>query len=151
MTVSSISTNTIRSAGLDVSLPVRKKSTRPARSCKDWSQAVCSARTWPNVNLRRNCPNVDGAYTLPASRFIPPEPVTVHIVNTVGTGEHPGDQGHDLPARVRALVRGDMDAIGDRCRQARVLGQFHQGNEPGVGDQVLIVERYGQAGGSVVE
>lgn len=71
----------------------------------------------------------------------------VDIVDAVGAGAHPGDQGEQFRARVRCPGRdlrgGDRNLLGEQVRQAGVFGQGHDRDQSGARDEVVLVEHGG--------
>jgi len=55
----------------------------------------------------------------------------VHVLDAVGPGDHPRDQGADLDVRVRTGRARDPDVLGDKITQAGSLGQGHDRDQPG--------------------
>jgi hypothetical protein len=63
-----------------------------------------------------------------------------HVVDRVGTGDHPGDQRGHLPAGVRALVRRHRQQLIGQRIQPGVSRQAHQRNQSGGRHQIRLVE-----------
>jgi len=62
----------------------------------------------------------------------------VHVLDAVGPGDHPRDQGADLDVRVRTGRARDPDVLGDKITQAGSLGQGHDRDQPGTRHEVRI-------------
>jgi hypothetical protein len=75
------------------------------------------------VNARRNVPNVDGARTPREQPIHPAVPQQTHVVDRVGAGDHPSDQGRHLQAGVAATRLADRHVPGDQLLQTRPLSQ----------------------------
>ena len=63
-----------------------------------------------------------------------------HVIDRVRAGEHPSHQRGDLVSRVGALVRRHGQPLRRQSGQARLLGQFHHGDQPRHRHEVRVVE-----------
>ena len=72
MMVSSTSSNAYPGPAISGPLLVASRRVSPASAIRNREATASSWRTWPKVNVRRNEPNVDGAYARAKTRLIPP-------------------------------------------------------------------------------
>jgi hypothetical protein len=75
---------------------------------------------------------------------LPGVPQPIDVVDRVRAGNHPGQQRHHLRRRVRPRAVGrtsDLDVLGHQVGQADLLGQRDHRHQPGIGDQVRLIER----------
>jgi hypothetical protein len=63
-----------------------------------------------------------------------------HVIDRVGTGNHPGHQRHDFPTGVRALVRRNRQPLTDQVGQPDRLRQPRDRDQPSGRHQIRLVE-----------
>ena len=69
----------------------------------DLASSASSCRTCPNVNARKNVPNVDGAAIQPPnSRPVAARPQHIAVIDAISTQNHREHQRHDLAPCVRS-------------------------------------------------
>lgn len=67
----------------------------------------------------------------------------VHVVDRIGTGDHPTDQRRDLQVRVGTTRCGQGQVLGDQVAQAGPFGQPSDRIQARQADQVQVVECHG--------
>ena len=63
-----------------------------------------------------------------------------HVVDAVGSGDHPCDQRGYLGPRIGALVSGHAELLVSQRRQAALLAQRHDRDQTRAGHQIRIIE-----------
>lgn len=118
--------------------PLSQSSTTAVTPKGSWmlltsSTAICSvaarSHTVPSTAVTSNptaCP-----YTVPQR---------IQIIDGVGAGGHPCHDRIDLRGRVHAQPVGDGHMLARQDAQPAALGQSHERFQPGVGDEVPLVE-----------
>ena len=115
----------------------------PARPARNLAATASNCRTCPNLNERRNVPNVDGARTPVNNRHIPAVPQHGHISNRISTRDHAPDQrGYLQPGRM-TRPSGHRQMPVNQLDQAAPGRQAHRRYQPGVRHQVRLIEHRG--------
>jgi hypothetical protein len=108
----------------------------------EFFESLSSWRAWPQVKLRKNVPSVEGSeHTVAEHRLGRSRPQGVAVIDGVTAGQGGVDDAHGLvsdvgPPRRIAQVH---TALEERAK-AKVLSQSRRQDQPGVGDEMVIVE-----------
>ena len=112
-----------------------------ARS-RAWPLTASSWRTCPNVNDRKNVPNVDGAITRwPSTAAVAPGAQHVGVIDVRPAGEDRVHQRQHLAPRPGAAdPTVQAHGVVDQRLQPEPIGERRRQHQPGVGDQIVVVE-----------
>ena len=69
-----------------------------------------------------------------------PVPQQRHVIDRVGAGDHPGDQGRDLQVRVDPNGLAQLDLVGDQALQTGPFSQLQDRRQTSARHQIRVVK-----------
>jgi hypothetical protein len=72
----------------------------------------------------------------PAHRAVPEQ---VHVIDRVGAGHHPRDQGRDLQVRIDATSPAQVNVLLDELLEPGPLGQLQDRRQAGARHEVRVI------------